>query len=676
MWRVGIDVGGTFTDLFASNDEKTETTTAKVLTTPKDRSIGVMNALQSVSIKPADIRVLVHGTTTATNALVERSYPPIAMITTEGFRDVIEIGRQRRQHLFSLRQKRPEPMVSRRLRYTVTCRLSAKGEDIRPFDVVEARSVACKIKSMAIKSVAICFINSYVDSRHETQMRDILLAEYPDCHVALSSETVKKFREHGRFSTTVIRAALLPVMTQYFDRLKKELKSSGFAGSLLAIKSNGGMMGVDLAIERPEELVESGPAGGVAYARYLSQTTEFANIIHTDMGGTTFDASIVDQGEGLITHDYQLEWEIPIAIPMLDIRSVGAGGGSIAWIDTGGSLRVGPQSTGSDPGPACYGRGGEEATVTDANFILGRLDGTLGGKMTLDAAASKRAVTNIGQQLGLDPLEAAEAIILIACENMAQAIKLLLTDRGRDPRDFALASFGGAGPMHACLIARAMSIPRIIVPSHAGVASACGAISMDIRHDLDAFYYAPLADADFGQLNQIYASLENQGQSLLSQDGIAQDRMTISRHAQIRYIGQLWEIVTPIKEGELSVASSEEIANAFHAAHDAEHGVKSPTFPVELVSIGLTASGEFMRSSGNSQPGGATTETGIGSRPVYFSGVWRDVNIYAGEALQEGINITGPAIIDYSHSETVLPPNTHATLDTHRNLLITLDGMS
>ncbi len=676
MWHVGIDVGGTFTDLFASNEETTETITAKVLTTPKDRSIGVMKALESANIKPADIRVLVHGTTTATNALVERSYPPIAMITTEGFRDVIEIGRQRRQHLFDLRQKRPQPMVSRRLRYTVACRLSAKGEDIQPFDVAEARNVAREIKRLAIKSVAICFINSYVDNRHEAQMRDILLQEHPDCHVALSSETVKKFREHGRFSTTVIRAALLPVMTRYFDRLTNELNSNGFAGSLLAIKSNGGMMGVDLAIERPEELVESGPAGGVAYARYLSQTTDFSNIIHTDMGGTTFDASIVDQGEGLITHDYQLEWEIPIAIPMLDIRSVGAGGGSIAWIDTGGSLRVGPQSTGSDPGPACYGRGGEEATVTDANFMLGRLDATLGGKMALDAEASTRAVAKIGQQLGLDPLAAAEAIILITCENMAQAIKLLLTDRGRDPRDFVLSSSGGAGPMHACFIARAMNIPRIIVPSHAGVASACGAISMDIRHDLDAFYYAPLAEADFNQLNQLYASLERQGRDLLSLDGIDEDRITVSRHAQIRYIGQLWEILTPIGDGELSAGGAQEISDAFHAAHDAEHGVKSPTFPVELVSIGLTASGEFMQSLSDAAPSASAGHSEAGTRPVYFSGAWRDVAIYAGEALEVGATITGPAIVDYQHSETVLPPDTHATIDANRNLMITLDETS
>ena len=351
MWHVGIDVGGTFTDLFAANGESGETISAKVLTTAGDRSVGVLNALEAAEIDPAAISVLVHGTTTATNALVERSYPPVAMVTTEGFRDVIEIGRQRRQHLFALRQKRPTPIVPRRLRYTLGCRLAATGEDLSPFDDDEARQVARLIREQGARSIAICFINAYVDGRHESRMRDILLAEYPDCHIALSSETVRKFREHGRFSTTVVRAALLPVMTSYFNRLAAGLSDNSFSGSLLALKSNGGMMGVDLAIERPEELVESGPAGGVAYARYLSQTTEFSNIIHTDMGGTTFDASIVDHGEGLLTHDYQLEWEVPITIPMLDIRSVGAGGGSIAWVDKGGSLRVGPQSAGSDPGP-------------------------------------------------------------------------------------------------------------------------------------------------------------------------------------------------------------------------------------------------------------------------------------------------------------------------------------
>jgi N-methylhydantoinase A len=673
MWHVGIDVGGTFTDLFAANGQTAETTSAKVLTTAGDRSIGVLDALEAAEIKPADISVLVHGTTTATNALVERSYPPVAIITTEGFRDVIEIGRQRRQHLFALRQKRPEAIVPRRFRFTLACRLSAKGEDLCPFDEAEARRVAQAIKKQGIKSVAICFINAYVDGRHEIQMRDVLLAEHPDCHVALSAETVKKFREHGRFSTTVVRAALLPVMTRYFDRLATGLRDNGFTGSLLALKSNGGMMGVDLAIERPEELVESGPAGGVAYARYLSQTTEFPSIIHTDMGGTTFDASIVDQGEGLITHDFELEWEVPITIPMLDIRSVGAGGGSIAWVDKGGSLRVGPQSAGSDPGPACYGRGGAEATVTDANFVLGRLDATLGGKLALDVDAANRVVSQIGDRLGLDPLEAAEAMISITCENMAQAIKLVLTDRGRDPRDFVLASFGGAGPMHACLIARAMNIPRIIVPTHAGVASAFGATSMDIRHDLEAFYYAPLDEADFDQLNAMYASLERQGRQLLARDGIQDSAMALSRHAQMRYVGQFWEVLTPLDDGALRAERTAEIADAFHEQHEAEHGVKSPTFPVEFVSIGLTATGAFTRPTLSAPDVQAAGDVSIGTRPVYFAGSWRDVAIYSGEKLHPGVAITGPDVVDYQHSETVLPPGTSATVDRELNLLITLD---
>jgi len=676
MWHVGIDVGGTFTDLFAANDETAETTSAKVLTTTKDRSIGVLDALDAAGIKPADVGVLVHGTTTATNALVERSYPPVAIVTTEGFRDVVEIGRQRRQHLFALRQKRPEAIVPRRFRFTLACRLSAKGEDIHPFDEAEARRVARAIRAQGIKSVAICFINAYVDGRHEAQMRDVLLAEYPDCHVALSAETVRKFREHARFSTTVVRAALLPVMTEYFDRLARGLRDNGFNGSLLALKSNGGMMGVDLAIEHPEELVKSGPAGGVAYARYLSQTTEFSNIIHTDMGGTTFDASIVNHGEGLITHDYELEWEVPITIPMLDIRSVGAGGGSIAWVDKGGSLRVGPQSAGSDPGPACYGKGGTEATVTDANFVLSRLDATLGGKFALDADAANRVLAKIGDRLGLDPLEAAEAMISITCENMAQAIKLVLTDRGRDPRDFVLASFGGAGPMHACHIARAMNIPRIIVPTHAGVASAFGATSMDIRHDLETFYYAPLDEADFDRLNAMYASLEKQGRSLLARDGVADTDMTLSRHAQMRYVGQFWEVLTPLGDGALSAATAGEVADAFHAEHEAEHGVKSPTFPVEFVGIGLTASGAFPRPAQRAPDARPEGEIQTGTRPVYFAGSWRDVGIYAGEKLYAGAKISGPAIVDYQHSQTVLPPNTRATVDLSGNLLISLIGRS
>ena len=555
--------------------------------------------------------------------------------------------------------------------------MGADGNEITPFDDNAAAEIARQIKELNIASVAICFINAYANPLHERRMRDILRDECPDCFVALSSETVSKFREHGRFTTTTIRAVLLPVMSDYYDRLHTVLTNNGFKGSLLILKSNGGMMGVDLARERPEETVESGPAGGVAYARFLSTNTEFPRIISTDMGGTTFDAAIVEDGEGLITHDYDLEWEMPIVIPMLDIRSVGAGGGSIAWVDAGGSLRVGPQSAGSEPGPACYGRGGKEATVTDANLILGRLEPTLSGKFPLDADAAETVVAAVGRQIGLGPLETAEAIIAICCENMAQAIKLVLVDRGRDPRDFALASFGGAGAMHASFIARAMSIPNIVVPANAGVGSAFGAITMDLRHDLEGFYYGGVADADFDRLNTLYEDLERRGRELLSRDGVAPDEMELQRNAQMRYIGQFWEVQTEIPSGKLSTDSVADISTAFNKEHEREHGVASPQFDVEFVSIGLTATGRFKKRQQIFDQAATEGDPQIGERQVFFDGEWHSSRVYGGYALTMNDKIEGPAIIEYPHSVTVLPPSSSATVDGRANLIIdTVSGQS
>ncbi|MFP6688267.1 MAG: hydantoinase/oxoprolinase family protein [Alphaproteobacteria bacterium] len=673
MWHVGIDVGGTFTDLFAFEKETGESRTSKVLTIQHDRAEGVFNALKAGDIPAAAIHTLVHGSTTATNALVERSYPPAVMIATEGFRDVIEIGRQRRKDLFDLNQQRPKPIIPRRRRFTVPGRLGADGGEIAPLDEDTARQLARKLKAMDVASIAICFLNAYANPAHEMRMREILHAECPDCFVALSSETVRKFREHGRFMTTVVRAVLLPVMSSYYDRLNQGLLDDGFTGTLLVLKSNGGMMGVELARERPEELIESGPAGGVAYARYLSEHTDLSKIIHTDMGGTTFDASIVEDGHGLITHDYDLEWGMLIVIPMLDIRSVGDGGGSIAWIDAGGSLRVGPKSAGADPSPACYQLGGNEATITDANLVLGRLEPTLGGKLTLDGAAAERVVTRLGERINLPMLEVAEAIISICCENMAQAIKLVLVDRGRDPRDFVLANFGGAGAMHACAIARAMRIPKIIVPTYAGVASAFGAIAMDLRHDLEAFYYGPVDDADFDQLNLLYDELETRGRELLGRDGVAVEDMVLSRNAQMRYVGQFWEILAPIPAGKLRRASIARINQAFHAEHETEHGVNSPSFAVEFVSVGLTATGRFKAAQLRERRWRDGTDAETGTRPVYFDGAWQDASVYDGDRLGLDVRIEGPAVVEYAHSGTVLPPGTSALVDNMDNLIITVD---
>jgi len=681
MWRVGVDVGGTFTDLFGWEETSGERVTAKVLTTPWDRSVGVIEAVKRAArdsveaveqsgIPFARISCLVHGTTTATNALIERSYPNPALVTTDGFRDTIEIGRQHRKELYDPYQKKPKPLIPRRYRYTVPQRTNVKGEEERPLDTAAAHAVAEKIRAEGITSVAVCFINSYVNAAHERQMRDILLARIPDAHVMLSGETRPLFREHGRFVTTAVSAALKPVMAAYFEHLLARLTDQGFRGSLLILKSSGGVMGMDLAKEHPEELLESGPAGGVAYAGYLAETTRERSIICADMGGTSFDVSIVEDGKGLVTREYELEFEMPIILPMLDIHSVGAGGGSIGWVDTGGSLRVGPRSAGSQPGPACYGTGGSEPTVTDANLLLGRLEPTLGGKINLDRAAAERAMDNVAGRLGLSAIETADAMVRISCEIMAQAVKKVIINRGRDPRDFVLTSFGGAGPMHACFVARAMDIPKVVVPTAAGVASAFGATMMDLRQDVERFLYAPVAEVDLERLNATYAELEQTALDRLARDNVDAGNAALHRTAQMRYVGQTYEIETPIPEGPLSRDSLAEIAAAFHAAHKQEHGVSSDIFEPAFVSLSVAATAPTAAVPAYTRPAGRNVVAMKNTRPVYFAGEWLDCPVYNGQILAPGHRTEGPAILEYLDSVAVLPPGARATVDSHGNLII------
>jgi len=678
MWRIGIDVGGTFTDLFAVNDASGETRTAKVLTTKRRLVEGVMAALARPGIDPGDIAEIVHGSTTATNALIERTFPPTAMITSEGFRDTIEIGRQRRERLYDPYQVKERPLIPRRLRFTLNERMSAKGEVVRPLDEGKAREVIARVLALGVETVAVCFINAYVDGRHERWVRELIAEAAPKMRVAISSETRPQFRELGRFMTTVVRAVLLPVMANYLQELEQGLAAWGFKGSLLIIKSNGGVMGAAAAMERPEELIESGPAGGVAYASALSRTLpERSKIIHTDMGGTSFDVSIVEEGEGLITNSYELRWEMPIITPMLDIRSIGAGGGSLAWVDEGGSLRVGPRSAGAEPGPACYGRGGEEATVTDANLMLGRLEPTLGGKFALDTDAAYRAVAKIGERVGLEPMAAAEGIVAICTENMAQAIRLALADRGRDPRDFALASFGGAGAMHACWIAHSLGVPSVIVPAHAGVASARGATLMDLRYDLERFFYAPLAESDPEDVERRYRKIEEEGKALLARERVTLASVRTKRSAQMRYVGQSYEVLTPISD---SIGKSLDAVRAsFHKAHLREYGVASDEFEPAFVSLGVTVIGTVARSASLTgalasvspkRPG--ANHALKGERRVIFEGKPIQTRIYDAARLEPGDAIDGPAIVEHEHSCTVLSPESHASVDGASNLIITV----
>ncbi len=687
MLQVGVDVGGTFTDLFAwdsSASDHERIRQAKVLSTPEDPSIGFMNALEAAGIDPSRMSTVIHGTTIATNALIERRYPEPALVTTSGFRDVLEIGRQRRQHLYDPYQVKSPPLIARSRRFTVDEKMGADGSTVKPLDRDEARRVAERIAEMGISNVAVAFINSYQDGRHEQEMREALLEVIPDARIALSSETRPKMRELGRFVTTAIRAALLPAVGQYIVRLEEKLHKAGSTAPLYIIKSNGGMMSGATARERPEEMLESGPAGGVAAGTYLSALMDAPSLIVTDVGGTSFEASLLEDGEGLVTDEHEIEWERPIITPTLDIRSIGAGGGSIAWIDDGGSLRVGPKSAGADPGPACYGRGGIQPTVTDANLLLGRIDPSLGGKFDLDNDAAEAAVRTVAEPLGMSVLDCAEGITQIVSENMAVAIRMVSTDRGRDPRDHTLVAFGGAGGLHAYQIARAVGVSTVVVPPFAGVASAFGATTMDVRHDLERTFYSPIDDLDLQALNAAFENLEGDVRQLLEADAVSNVDVRLERSAQMRYVGQSYEVTTPVPAGTLDAPMVADLTSAFNAVHEREYGVASSEFPVALVTLRVTGIGRTARADADELVSALSSmgETnGDGSsvkerRQVYFAGEHHEVDVHDVARLRVGQEIPGPTIIEQRDGVIVVPPGAVAHADRFDNVTITPEEQS
>lgn len=668
MLRVGIDVGGTFTDLYAwdENNQNNIVYMAKVLTTPENPVIGFMNAISAAGISLSDVGTIIHGTTIGTNALIERKYPEPALIATNGFRDTIEIRRQSRDHLYDPYAVKPTPLISRKQRFTVTEKLGADGSVVKPLDRNEAYDIAHKVASLGIKNIAITFINSYVDGIHEREMRDILLEVIPDASIALSSETSPKVRELGRFTTTAIRAALFPVVGDYIERLEKTLQEEGSTAELFIVKSNGGMMRSETAKLRPEEMIESGPAGGVAAGTFIHKLTGIKNMILTDVGGTSFEACLMEDGKGLITDEYELEWEMPITTPMLDIRSIGAGGGSIAWIDEGGSLRVGPMSAGANPGPACYGRGGTEPTVTDANFVLGRLNPTLSGKFELDDEAAYMAIKKLAEPLGLTVIECAEGIIEIACENMADAIRMVSTDRGRDPRDQTYISYGGAGGLHAYKVAQSAGINHVLIPSFVGVDCATGATTMDVKHDVENTFYSPVQTTDPNKLTEEFNKLEETCKEMLKKDGINESDIIIERTAMMRYIGQSYEVATPITNGHISKQDLIDITNEFHQAHKREYRVYNEEFPVAFVTLRVTGYSEAERTlvdklSINTET--VDSNSVKNKREVYFNGEKKSIEIHDIKLIKSEQEIVGPAIIEHPNSEIIVPPDSVASMD-------------
>lgn len=667
--RVAVDIGGTFTDLCVLDERSGEIRIGKVPSTPDDPIEGALEALVKAGVSLEEVTLFSHGTTVATNALITRRLPRAAMVVTKGFRDVIEIGRSTKEDLWDAYQDNPPPYVRRRDRLPVAEHTDTYGRVTQPLDEAEAREVARILRKRGVESVAVCFINSYANPENERRMKEILEAELPGVPVSTSSEVLPEIFEHERFSTTVVNAALRPVVGEYALRFNETLRERGYRSDLLLLHSGGGVMTPQSAEQHAGRLAGSGIAAGALASRYIGNLCGYPNSIGLDMGGTSCDVSIVLGGECTVTRDWYVEYGSPICFPSIDVKTIGAGGGSIAWIDEAGSLRSGPQSAGSDPGPASYQRGGELPTNTDANLLLGRLGSELvGGDLVLDVPAADAAIRrHVAEPLGLDPVEAAQAILRVANANMADAVRLVSIMRGHDPRDFALVAFGGAGALHGADIARDLAIPTVIVPPYPGVTSALGCLLVDIRHDLALTYLVRTEDADLDALEDAFRELEREARERLDHEGVATDRVILQRSIDMRYLGQWRSIAVPVPAPLESVAAAVE---AFGAAHQREYNYRRDEASIEIFRLNLTAIGttpkaEFARSE--VRGGTAVYRT---KRPVHFDAAVGAIEtpIYWRPELLVGSVLEGPAVIEQLDTTTVVPPGTRCEVDSWGNL--------
>ncbi len=656
---VGVDTGGTFTDFVLLNGGRIGV--HKVLSTPDDPARAILQGLDELGARD-NLGALVHGSTVATNAVLERKGVRTGLITTEGFRDVLEIGRQTRPKLYSIRVEREPALVPRDLRVEVTERLDELGDELIPLDDATVDEAIELLKLADVRSVAVCLLFSFANPDHERRV--VLAARAAGFHVSASSEVLPEFREYERTSTVVLNAYVAPIMDRYLGRLEGSLPTDV---PLRIMQSNGGSISAATARQEAARTLLSGPAAGVVGAAYVASAAGFDQSISFDMGGTSTDVALIDGGVSETT-DGSIGGH-PSKLPMIDIHTVGAGGGSIAWFDSGGALRVGPQSAGADPGPAAYGRGGTEPTVTDANVVLGRLipDAFLGGGMRLDRDAALAAVGKIAERLESSVEEAALGMVRVANANMEAAIRVISVERGHDPRLFTLVAFGGAGPLHACELASALRIPRVLVPSAPGVLSALGMLAADILKDYVQTVMVTSGDAA-GRIEPIFAHLEERGRHDLAREGIEPERTVIERYLDLRYVGQSYELVVPY-EGDLQSAVA-----GFHEAHDRRFGYSDPTERVQVVNVRLKARGVAERPEIERSPlQPAATAEPVQTRPAVFSGesgaTVYDTPIYDRPTLAPGVAIDGPAIVTQYDTTTVLPPGWRLTVDETRSLV-------
>jgi len=687
--RVASDVGGTFTDNVAYDEATRRVTVAKVPTTPENRALGtvrgLLRALEPQGRGGADVDYVGHGMTTATNAVIQRKGGRTAFVTNEGFRDLLLVGRQDRPSLYDIRQTRAAPLVAREDCHTVRGRLDHRGQEVTPLDEDGLRAIAARLRVDGIAAVAICFLHAYANPGHERRARVILADALPGVPVCASTDILAEFREYERASTVVLNAFLMPIMGDYLASLTELLADPkhglGLAPDIpvMIMEASGGLMTVATARERPVHTVLSGPAGGVVASAHVAARSGYADIITMDMGGTSTDISLILGGEPQVTREASLE-RTPIRIPVIDINAIGAGGGSIAWIDDGGALRVGPHSAEAVPGPACYGRGGALPTVTDANLVLGRFGGEtrLGGELTLDGDAAVRAIEeHIAEPLGLDLVTAAAGILRVANANMARGIRVVSIERGHDPRGLILVPFGGAGPMHGSPVARDLAIPRLLVPPTPGILCALGLLVADLRHDLTQTRLAAHADLSAAEAEAGFAPMLDEARRLLAEDRIPLERQRVEMRVDMRYIGQSFEL--PIPLSGFAAEDWAALVPAFHAEHRRRFGHSDAAAPVETVSFAVIAKGlidtpELPRPA----PGDATPPDAarIGTRRVYFEaagpngGDWCECRVWRREALLAGNEIAGSAIVEEVSATTVLYPGDRGRIDAFGSLIV------
>jgi len=668
-YRVSVDIGGTFTDFVVAGEESGKVFTGKVPSTPQNAARAVIDGLQDLIPDLPDIGFLVHGTTVGLNAFLERKGARVLLITTAGLRDSYSIARGDRKELYMLQYRKPERLVLRRDVHEVRERLKWDGTVLEPLHKEDFEPIIRKIKEENIDAVAVCFIHSYAYPQHELRAREILAEALPDLSVTLSHEVAREWREYERASSAVMNAYIAPIVERYLASLGKEMHDLGVEATLYVMQSSGGVMTVEAARKQSLYTLLSGPVGGTIGGMALSQAINRPNLLCVDMGGTSFDMSLIVDGKPNITSETELEG-LPLLMSIVDIYTIGAGGGSLAWLEAG-AMRVGPQSAGADPGPVCYGRGGTQPTVTDANLFLKHLGpkSLLGGRMWLDEELTARAIHEMAQQVGLDDVAFAEGILSIINARMADAMRTITIEQGIDPRGFSLVAFGGAGPMHAVWLAEELEISEVISPWTPGTFSAWGMLQTDLRHDLTRNFYHPLDGMDPKEVERVYEELQEEGMAALREEGFEPEDMYFERSTDMRYVGQEYSV--NVRVGDK--IDLEEIDTSFHNAHATRYGHSTPGDPVEFVNLRLAALGRLAKEDAHFEIAKEEGDPVIATREAIFDGKPYKTSILWRNRIRKGSQFSGPLIVEEESATTIVPPGYQARVDDLGNIIIKVE---